>query len=276
MPGWFTMDFQGTPLLYHVLVSSQCATVQSVSSNGPNASSVWKMNPLLQEVLLWEWASMLQNMSLGCCPGGPPRLMSGQRIFVSIVLKLWTKAFIDVTGRLIIRLRFNSKFMVCIYYMKLNEWYYFKLKAMLMKSGRITCFPSLSQLDINPVYLHCLHKRMNTTFPPATKPLPTIHGVGSVLNLSATPAVTCDASYFGAENVSFTWSINGKALAVGEVEKDQYADNSAYFRTILGYKLTRLDDQMNLTCSVFVENGVLGNYEKETSSIVNLYCKYSW
>ena len=112
-------------------------------------------------------------------------------------------------------------------------------------------------------------------FPPAANPIPTIHGLGSALNLSGIPKVTCGASYFGAEDVRFTWSINGKALAANKVEKDQYADNSAHFQTMLAYEFKRLDDQMNITCSLTVDNGILRNYEMETFAIVNLYCKYT-
>ena len=124
------------------------------------------------------------------------------------------------------------------------------------------------------IFLVTIHRKIQ--FFSASNPLPTIHGLGTALNLLKTPGVTCDASYFGAENVSFTWSINGKPLTTNEVEKDQYADNSANFKTTLDYKLTPLDDQMNLTCSLIVENGVIGYHEKGTSAIVNLYCEYIW
>ena len=96
------------------------------------------------------------------------------------------------------------------------------------------------------------------------------------MNLLESPYVSCDASYFESENVSLTWSLNGKALAADKAEKDKFADNSATFKITLDYKLTRLDDQMNLTCSLVVENRVLGYYETDTTVVVNLYCKYSW
>ena len=125
-------------------------------------------------------------------------------------------------------------------------------------------------------YIYIVNIHMLIPILPAAKnPHPAIHGLGSALNLSGTPTVTCDAFYFGFENVSFAWSINGKPLAANKIEKDHYADNSANFQTKLDYELTRLDDQMNLTCSLFVENGVLGNYEKKTSAVVNLHCKYN-
>ena len=108
---------------------------------------------------------------------------------------------------------------------------------------------------------------------PATNPVPTIHGLGSPLTLTGAHTVTCNASYFGGENISFTWSINGESLAASNVQKYQYEDNSASFYTLLGSNFTRHHDQLNLTCSLIVENG---NYEMQTSAVVNLYCKYNW
>ena len=49
------------------------------------------------------------------------------------------------------------------------------------------------------------------------------------MSLSATATATCDAHYFGAGNVGFTRSINGKAA--NELEREQYAENSANFQT---------------------------------------------
>ena len=111
---------------------------------------------------------------------------------------------------------------------------------------------------------------------PATNPVPTIYGLVSPLRLIEPPTVTCNTSYFGAENVSLTWNINGNALAASEIKKYQYENNSANFRTGLGYNFTRRDDKANLTCSLIVENVVLGDYEMKTSAIINLYCKYIW
>ena len=120
-----------------------------------------------------------------------------------------------------------------------------------------------------------IHNRYTTLFP-ATNPVPTIHGLESPLTLPGAHTVTWNASYFGGENISFAWSINGESLAASNVEKYQYEDNSASFQTLLGSNFTRHHDQLNLTCSLIVKDGVLGSYEKQTSALVNLYCKCSW
>ena len=88
--------------------------------------------------------------------------------------------------------------------------------------------------------------------------------------------MTCSTSYFISGSVKIFWLADNTQLLAHDADIIVYDNNTATFCSVLDYEFSREEDQLNLTCSVNVNDVVNPNFTTSTTNTLTLQCEYTF